>query len=291
MLREQDHTVFHVSREAARAFGLDGTLLYSRKLTEFGISSFISAEITRGTARQVLRRGKDEELKLEQPAGFSPDGALAADLMQTLGALTADRFVADRDDGSFGLARSALSVHFVFKAEQNEQRERTLRVGDDTALGVYATLDGGPVFVLPRSVRDTCEQLLVDRAVIQTSPASLDGITISARGRDLRLARRGERFAVTQGAFPDDRVADLLDALGDLRPEVALHTGPAQPSEGFSSPTLVLKLTPKTGATQTVTFGAGDAWRSTSVFYVRVSGVDATYVIAQSKVRPLSDAL
>lgn len=291
VLREQDSTVLRIPREQARAFALDGTLLYSRKLTEFGISSFISAEIERPSGKQVLRRAANEELRLEQPAGFDPDGALAADLMQALGALTAERFVADRDDGSFGFARSALTVRFAFKAEQNEKRERKLRFGDDTALGVYATLDDGPVFVLSRATRDTCEALLINRGVIASGASSLTGVVLEARGRRLRFERRGERFVVTQGSFPEDRISDLLDGLSDLRPEVAVHAGAALPSEGFSSPTLRLELKTKAGPTQTVTFGAGDAWHSTSVFYVRVSGVDATFVIAQSKVRALSDAL
>jgi hypothetical protein len=285
--------VLRIPAEQARAFGMDGTLLYSRKLTEFGISSFVSAEIERSTGerKQVLRRGSDEELKLERPAGFELDGALAADLMQALGALTAERFVADRDDGSFGFARSPLTVHFTYKVEQNQKRERKLRFGDDTALGVYATLDDGPVFVLPRSTREACETLLVNRATVASVVSGLGAVTLEARGRKLRLERRGERFVVSQGTFPEDRIADLLDALGDVRPEVALHTGAALPSEGFSSPTLRIELRTKQGATQTLTFGAGDAWRSTSVFYLRVSGVDATYVIAQSKVRALGDAL
>ncbi|HEY3667867.1 MAG TPA: hypothetical protein VGL19_17815, partial [Polyangiaceae bacterium] len=66
---------------------------------------------------------------------------------------------------------------------------------------------------------------------------------------------------------------------------------PALAAEGFGKPSLVLRLTPKVGAGQTLTFGAGDSWRSTSVFYLRVSGINATYVVAQSKVRALSDSL
>ncbi len=93
------------------------------------------------------------------------------------------------------------------------------------------------------------------------------------------------------GSFPQDRVPELLEALGNLRPDAALHSGAALPGEGFSSPSLRLQLVPRLGAPQTVSFGAGDSWRSTSIFYVRVSGIDATFVIAQSKVRALSDAL
>lgn len=291
VFREQDQVVLRIPRDLARGFAVDSTLLYSRKLTEFGLSSFLSAEIQSPQTRQVLRRVNDA-LRLEQPPGFEADGVLSSDLVQTLGALTAERFVADRDDGSFGLQRAALSVRFAFKNADGNQIEHHLRFGLDTTLGVFATLaDDGPVFVLPRSVRDTCQVLLLNRAVFPTSSDAFNGVTIEAHGRVVQLTRRGERLVASTVGFPQDRVPELLEALGNLRAEAALHAGPALAAEGFSAPSMTLRLQPRQGAAQTLSFGAGDSWRSTSVFYMRVSGIDATYVIAQSKVRALSDAL
>ena len=290
--REQDGVVLRIARELARGFALDSTLLYARKLSEFGLSSFISAEIEQRGSKQLLRRVNDG-LQLAEPKGFDPDGVLSSDLIQALGALTAERFVADRDDGSFGLQRSSLAVRFAFKNSEGLKVERHLRFGDETALGVFASLeDDGPVFVLARSVRDICQLSLINRAVFSTSSDALNGITLEAHGRSLQLTRQGERFTITPaGSFPQDRLPEILEALANLRPEAALHSGPALPSEGFSAPSLTLQLLPRLGAAQTVSFGAGDSWRSTSVFYVRVSSVDATFVMAQSKVRALRDAL
>ena len=290
--REQDSAVLRLPHEQARAFALDSTLLYARKLTEFGPSSFVSAELDQHGVKQVLRRA-NQALELEQPKGFEPDGVLSADLIQALGALTAERFVADRDDGTFGFAQSALTVRFAFKKDDGTQVERQLRFGSETALGVFATLDeGGPVFILARSVQEACSALLINRANFTASSDALNDLTLEARGRSLRLERRGEHFmAVPSSALPSDRITELLDALADLRPEAGIHTGPAAAAEGFAKPTLTLRLTPRGGAVQTVTIGAGDAWHSTSVFYLRVSGIDATFVVAQSKVRALSDAL
>jgi Domain of unknown function (DUF4340) len=290
--REQDGVALRLPREHARAFALDSTLLYSRKLTEFGASNFVSAELDQSGKKQLVRRD-GQGLHLELPKGFEADGVLSADLIQTLGALTAERFVADRDDGTFGFAHSPLSVRFSFKKDDGSQVQRVLRFGSETALGVFATLDeGGPVFILSRSVQDACSALLINRANFTVSPDALNALTLEARGRTLRLERQGEHFvAVPSTALPNDRVADVLDSLGDLRPEAGIHTGPDEPAEGFSKPTLTIRLTPRSGAVQTVTIGAGDAWHSTSVFYLRVSGVEATFVVAQSKVRALSDAL
>ena len=290
--REQDAVLLRIPRELSRGFAVDSTLLYARKLTEFSLSSFISAEIEQKQGKQVLRRVNDG-LVLAEPKGFDPDGVLSSDLIQTLGALSAERFVADRDDGTFGLQRSSLRLRFAFKNSEGAPVEHHLRFGDETALGVFASLsDDGPVFILSRSVRDTCELSLLNRTLFPTSSDAFNAITLEAHGRTLRLVRQGERLTVAPaGSFPQDRVPQLLEALADLRPEAALHGGAALPGEGFSAPSLRLLLTPRYGSAQTVTFGAGDSWRSTSVFYVRVSGVDATFVMAQSKVRALSDAL
>jgi hypothetical protein len=290
--REQDGVTLKIPRDQTRAFALDSTLLYSRKLTEFGISSFISADITRGPLHQLLRRGANDALQLESPKGFEPDGGLAADAVQALGALNAERFVADSDDGSFGLSHPQLSVQFAFKTEANPKIEHTLRVGGDTALGVYATLDqNGPVFVLPRTTLDALGTLLVNRSVFSSDPESLNAFALEANGHTLRFERKGDHLEPTpQGSFPEDRMPDLLEALGNLRAEAGIHTGPAEPAEGMARPTLMLRISPKIGAPQSITFGAGDSWRETSVFYMRVNGVDATFVIAQSKVRALGAA-
>jgi Domain of unknown function (DUF4340) len=290
--RESDGVTLEIPRDRARAFALDSTLLYAKKLSEFGPSSFISAEIMGAKGRELLTRGANEAFRLESPQGFDPDVGLSAEVAQTLGALTAERFVSDSDDGSFGLSRSTLSVHFTFKTETNPRAEHTLRFGDETELGVYATLDqNGPVFVLQRIVKDTLDTLLIDRSVFTAQPASLNSFTLAARGRSLRFERHGDQLQPAPGvSFPEDRLPGLLEALANLRPEAAIHTGPAEAAEGFSKPILSLQLSPTTGSPQTVTFGAGDSWRDTSVFYLRVAGVNATFVIAQSKVRALLEA-
>jgi hypothetical protein len=293
LYRAGDGVVLRVPHEQARAFALDSTLLETRKLSNFGPSSFVSAEIERPSGTQRLRRGTNQELVLESPKGFEPDGVLSSELIQTLGALSAERFVADKDDGSFGLSHSSLSVRFAFKDGDGRQLERNLRFGDETALGVFATLaDAGPVFVLPRAVKDTCDLLLVDRQSFPTNAQLLSDVALEAHGRTLRLTRQGDHFsAVPSGAIPHEKVADLLEALANLRAEAGLHLGPARPAEGLAKPTLTVRLTPRVGLQRTLTFGAGDSWRSTSIFYLRVSGVDATFVIAQSKVFALRDAL
>ncbi|HEY4103734.1 MAG TPA: DUF4340 domain-containing protein [Polyangiaceae bacterium] len=287
--RETDGAALQIPRDHARAFALDSTLLYPKRLTEFGPSSFISAEIERRAGREILSRQDGGALELTSPKGFIADAALSAEVVRALGALEAERFVADNDDGSFGFSHSPLRVHFAFKTETNPKLEHTLRFGDETALGVYATLDeAGPVFVLPRDVEETLDTLLVNRMPFSLDAAMFSSFTLASAGKNFRFVRHGDHFEQTPaGNFPADKLADLLEAISNLRPEAALHTGPPEPAEGLAKPILTLQITPQNAAPETLTFGAGDSFRDTSIFYLRLSGVDATFVIAQNKVRPL----
>ena len=45
------------------------------------------------------------------------------------------------------------------------------------------------------------------------------------------------------------------------------------------------------GSNKSFRIGAGDSLRDNSIFYARVDGIDASFAIAQSSVRPLLDAL
>ncbi len=43
------------------------------------------------------------------------------------------------------------------------------------------------------------------------------------------------------------------------------------------------------GAAIKMSVGKGDTWRDINIFYARREGVDATFAIAQGKLRPLLD--
>jgi hypothetical protein len=45
----------------------------------------------------------------------------------------------------------------------------------------------------------------------------------------------------------------------------------------------------RASSTIVISIGRGDAFRDTNVFYARRDGIDATFAIAQSKLRPLFD--
>lgn len=291
-LRRGDGVVLALTRDQARAFDVDTTLLRSQSLLSFSQSELLSVTLS-APEPQALRRGPDGSLELEAPRHFKVDSALATELGFTLGALTATSFVADHDDGSFGLGKPRSRTSVTFETGDAGTRTRTLVVGDATRGGYYARFEDDPaVFVLDRETVEKIEVLLVDRSPFLVEPASIARLELESKGERLVLAERNGTLAPvppTELAAP--LVQALLQALGQLRADAALHTGPARADEGFAKPKLRVRVERKPGSGGPVVFmlGAADEHQGISVYYARAEGVDATFAIAKSKLRPLLD--
>jgi hypothetical protein len=285
--RTDDGAVLALDRDAARAYAVDGTLLRSRKLLDFAISSATELELSR-PERQLLRR--DGEFRLLSPAGFTHDAGLLTDALLALGSLSAERWVADADDGSFGLGSPRLTARVAFGGDGGTTAAR-LDVGRATPGGYFAALADTPgVFVIERAAADKLSQLLVDRSAFVSDVKALARCAVRSNGRVFELERRGEQLVPARGSALDPGVAaELAEVLETLRPEVALHTGPARPDEGLAAPALELELTPSsgTGEPRVIRIGAATTHDDLAVRYARVSGVDATFVIAASKLKVL----
>jgi hypothetical protein len=290
-VRRSDGVVLSLARDAARAFEIDTTLLRSPTLLSFSQSELESVTLSTPEP-QTIRRGPSGALELESPSGFTLDSGLATELGFTLGALTATSFVSDRDDGSFGLAKPRSRATLSFESGDAGTRTRTLLVGAPTRAGYYARFEDDPaVFVLDRETVEKLEQLFVDRGAFVVDPERITRVELESKGERVVLAERGGRLAaVSPNDFSPSLVQGVLDALGALRADSALHTGPARPEEGFGKPTLSVRVERKGSEKPLVfTLGAADEHRGVSVLYARAKGVDATFVIAKSKLRPLLD--
>jgi hypothetical protein len=288
--RVEDGAVLRFSREAARAFLVDSTLLRPRRLLDFGLSALVELETSR-PERQLLRRAPTG-FELAVPAGFQTDGSLATEAVLALGSLTAVRWVADADDGSFGLGAPRLTVRLRFDADGGVT-ERTLVVGGAAPGGYHARFgDDQGIFLLERAVVERLETLFIDRAATMVDPETLARIRLKRGDKTLTLERRSGAFVATAGASVDQNVlAPALEALAALRAEAAVHTGKAQPSEGLASPVLEISVAPSPGlgASRRLQVGAQEVFRGLPVRYARVDGIDATFVIAESKIRVILD--
>ena len=162
--------------------------------------------------------------------------------------------------------------------------------------GVFAKrTDQEGVFVLPAATERTLETWAIDRSYFMIDPAEVRRIRLDRGGDSIALdgAGRGADAGTTLERFEIAR-----RALAEARAEGLVHPGAPRNEEGFDKAFLVVTVdrAAKPGASSDdkpspvkITIGRGDVWRDTSVFYARREGVDATFAIAQSKIRPLLD--
>ncbi len=290
--REVDGVVLELSRDEARAFTPDAALVRSRSLLPFRPAEVTRVELSGQQGRQVLEHRAGGESLLLQPKGYAVDAAGAQELIEALAGLNAERWVADEDDGSFGLQRAPLSVTVSVGDADAGSKTYELRVGDASLSGSYGSLRGEPgVFLLARRTVALLDTLLIDRSVFSVPAEQLQGVTLSAGPRRLRLVRSGDGFSAVASELPSSRIGPLVDALLTLRAEAALHLGAARPDEGFGKPLLEVELSRRDGGKLRFEVGAGDTWRELAIHYARVDGIAATYLLPRSRVRLLLDAL
>lgn len=288
--RVADGIVLELAPDAARAFEPDATLVRKKALLDYAAGDLTSLEIKTPSLHQKLHRDATGVLVLDVPKGFTHDGGLASALIDELSRLTADRWVADSDDGSFGLAQPRARVALAFQTGDAASRQHTLLVGAPTSGGAFAALEGEPgVFVVPRRLVDALDTWLLDRSPFIVTPDRAERVTLGRDGKKIVLERRGDRFEAAAGTtLAEARVAELAETLMTLRAEAALHLGAPKPGEGFDKPLLRVEIDGKQPSSFQI--GAGDAWQGTSVHYARAAGLDATYVVAKSKIRVLLEA-
>ena len=292
--REQDGAVLELSPQAAEPIRVDTTLVRDTRVLDFKPSALHFVEVTREGTTQRFVREASGQFVLEKPKGFDADPGLCADVVDALSSLTAERWVADDDDGSFGLSRPTLQVGFSFDEQDAGATSMELVVGTLIPGGAYAKLEKQPgVFVMSRRALDALETLLLDRSVFMLNPGDAKKVFLERNGKKIELVYEGDHY--TQASGPPlgaTAVTRAMDALSGLRAEAAVHVGAARADEGLQKPRLTVRIEPPgTGKPRVLTFGAGDDYRNTSIVYARSSGVDATYAIAKSKLSGLFDAL
>lgn len=206
------------------------------------------------------------------PAGFAADPLAASDLAAALAHARAEEFVAEADDGTFGLTGpDSCKVSLVARVSaEGGTRPMALAFGDECAGGFYAkTSDDPAVFVAPASLRALASRPVLERRRFEVDPQAVTGLVLVLDG-----ARRRVDLAAEAGAHA--RAAAAVLAV-----RAALHTGAAEPGEGFDHPTLELEITSRpAGGSPAAThliFGARTALDDVNGYFARASGLDATF--------------
>ena len=244
-----------------------------------------------GTPQDLSRDGST--WKLESPRGYVADQAGALDLVDQIAHLRADAWVADSDDGSFGLASSACSVTLTAKT-----RTVKLALGSDGENGLYAIVTDSssgttPVFLEPRIFRDSLSRILIDRSALGVEASKASSIVLSSAGARLELRRVADRLVGPDAGLPT-RVETIASALDSLRADDVVRLGPPAPDEGFASPSLDVRAEMEGDAgerTVHVRFGRDVLRKNQAMVFARIDGVDATFAVARERVDPVRNAL
>ncbi len=286
--REMDHAVVGLGPELARKLRPSAIALRGRTVVAppFDPKDVKALSLRCGTEQDLARGGGvGNTWGFAAPAGFAADSAAALDVVDAMTKLSADGWVADTDDGTFGLGAGACKVQLL-----GESRVLTLAFGREGEGGVYAQVDDGkaksPVFVAARPLRDTAARILLDRSAFAVDVGRAETVTLVQPKSKLELVQRGGKLESAGGGLPGG-VDALLSALRALRADDVAHLGAPDPDEGFATPSL--ELTAKVGGdggTRTVhlVFGRASLRHNQSMYFARIDGVRATYLVARERV-------
>lgn len=312
--------------EVAVSLGAEGNVLMLPKsaLTELFPTDLALRSLTvidmPETAVHALRIQQDDEVqriertaeggwKLTEPVGlgFAADIGLASDLVATLFPLKADKFVASKDDGTFGFEKPRAIIDAELGSGDAGVHNLRLLIGFPTIVGSFARLDGDDaVFVVPKSVEMVMNQWLLDRAVLVFDLRDIVRVTVTQldkKKKPLVLEQVGEAFRIVGAPSATSAAAKLRDALSDLIPFAAVSLGPPRKGQGFDPPTftMVIERVKRDGDTNDrvidpqrtvrLQFGAREYYRSQDVMYVRRDGVDATYAVDLQRAMTFIDVL
>lgn len=311
--RVEDDVVALVPKAEAAALHPNELGFKPLKLFDEPVGRVRSVRVERGGAVQRFEQVAGVGFRYLEPAGQAIDQGLAGDVATLLGRLTAARWVAAKDDGSFGLASPRVRIEVAFGDEGDAAaKPHVIVLGGATQEGAFARVDDGPVFVAPLAIEQAASRWLVDRNALLFVPNDLARVTLAdATGKRKLAVERTDAGAFRvvgpggDGPEASRRAASVREAFSQLLPEGAVSLGAPEASQGLAKPRLVVTLEllpgrasvgspPPAGDKPLVTrlsFGAADAWQGTNVVYVRREGVDATFAVARARAQPLLDAL
>jgi len=264
--------------------------------------------IEQGDRLQRIERTAEGGWKLTEPSGrgLAADIGLGSDVAATLFPLKAERFVASKDDGTFGRDKLRIIVDADIGSGDAGARNIRLLIGAPTTSGAFARIDGDDaVFVVPRAVETVTNQWLLDRAVFAFDLGDIVKVTVLQKDKSrkpLVLERIGDALSIVGAPADTERAAQLRDALSDLAPDAAVSVGAPRKEQGLEPPAFTVTIerarrddangkAPDPQRTVRLQFGARDVFRGHEVVYARREGIDATYVIARSKAHAFIDVL
>jgi uncharacterized protein DUF4340 len=298
--RIDDGAVLHLPRAVARRFEPHPVVMRPRAMWRppFDAGAVVAVDDGCAPVPERLER-KGGIWAIRAPAGFAADALSISDLTGAIAHAKVEAWIAEDDDGGFGFDRpEACTVTCTLERASGdaEMRRVSLVFGAQGGDGVYAHALGDPaVFVVSKVLRQLVSHPAVDRSPLRLDPNALTSVLLVRGTARLLLERDGDRLVRKGGdageAGNDER---LETALAGLNPEAAIHTGPPARDEGMQRPTLeiVARAAPADGGRgeTRIAIGAITPIDGADAYFVRASGIDATFVVRRGAVSAILDA-
>jgi hypothetical protein len=285
--RADDGAMLALSRTTARRFEPHPIALRAGSIwaTPVDPTTVVAVDDSCGPAPQRLEM-RDGAWSLRSPAGLPADPVAATELVSAFVHAKAAAWVDESDDGSSGIGTPGGCTVTLTSAGA---------AGGDAGAGRVSVIFGAPVdgdsfarttgdpavFIAPPALRS-----LASRPVIDRSGLSVPDVGVSS----LVVIRGAARRVVATDAGDDP----LAAAVRSLFAQRAVHAGPPTRDEAMDRPTLEIVATAQSdgGSTETrITVGAAAPIDGAPSYYARVSGIDATFAVPESRVEAIVNAL
>ncbi len=280
--RLDDGAILRLDHSVALRLRPHPASLRSRALwrTPVDPGAVVAIESTCGAGEKLALQAGAWSFKV--PAGFAPDPLAVSELTDALARSKVQAWVAEADDGSFGLSEhdSCKATMTVTGPGDSGVRSAAVTFGGPAGDGFYARASDDPaVFVAPAVLRALASRPPVERRRFVLDPESLKSLAVVAGGIHRSVPLEAEAGAA------------LADAISGLVVRAAVHTGRPAPGEGFDAQPLEIDATSTAEAGATVetrlTFGARTQLDGVDGYFARAAGLDATFFV----LRPGVDAI
>jgi hypothetical protein len=231
----------------------------------------------------------DGRWTMRLPHGQAVDVAYALDLVESLVHAKVDEWIAETDDGTFGLSASACGVTLSLTTRDADGAtlSHSMTFGTQPDGTNYArTREDPAVFSPPQSLRTLLEHPAIDRSPFRIDASPGTRVTLSHDHATVALRAEGGAFVRTGVS---EAGADSLGvALVAFYARNAAHAGPPALGEGFDHPVLEIQVEnpDKIPVSRRILVGRPAGGPDESMF-ARVSGVNATFVVAGRTVEAL----
>lgn len=290
--RRDDGAVLRLARAVGEPWLPRPSLLRSTKIHRIELEQTKSLGIDCDGKEQRLRRTDAGTWTMEEPStgGLGADQGQANQLARELGALEAVRWVSEKARGHHRLDEPW--CHIELETSVKDATVLELELGAETEGGYFARTRAAPaIFVAPKSLAALARGWLLDRTRLVVDRSRITRISLDAPKRSsMALIHRAGGWFVEGGAA-DTRAESLGAAATELIAERVVGLGPPATDDGFEPARLRMTIHLDAGEPAVIEVGKGDSVGGTSVYLVRMRGVDATFAVARARIQPLLDAL